>query len=47
MHRPGGLFHLKRELHFDPVANHFIGDREADEMLRDKYRAPFSVPDSV
>ena len=40
-------YRLKRELHFDPAANRFIGDREADEMLRDQYRAPFSVPDRV
>jgi hypothetical protein len=38
---------LKRELHFDPAANRFIGDHQADEMLKDKYRAPFSIPDSV
>jgi hypothetical protein len=42
-----GILACKWELHFDPAANHFIGDREADAMLRDKCRAPFSVPDSV
>jgi hypothetical protein len=40
-------YRLKRELHFDPVAKRFTGDREADEMLREPYRAPFSVPDRV
>jgi predicted dehydrogenase len=40
-------YRLKRELHFDPSANRFVGDREADEMLRDNYRAPYVVPDSV
>jgi hypothetical protein len=40
-------YRLKRALHFDPAANRFIGDSEADGMLRDKYRAPFSVPDRV
>ena len=40
-------YRLKRELRFDPGANRFVGDREADEMLRDKYRAPFSIPDKV
>ena len=40
-------YRLKRELHFDPAANRFVSDREADEMLRDKYRAPFAVPDRV
>ena len=40
-------YRLKRELHFDPAANRFVSDREADEMLREKYRAPFTVPDLV
>ena len=40
-------YRLKRELHFDPVANRFVSDHEADEMLRDKCRASFIVPDSV
>ena len=40
-------YRLKRELHFDPAANRFVGDPEADEMLRDKYRAPFVIPDKV
>jgi len=25
-------YRLKRELHFDPATNHFIGDHEADEI---------------
>ena len=40
-------YRMKRELRFDPGADRFVGDREADEMLRDKYRAPFSIPDKV
>jgi hypothetical protein len=40
-------YRLKRELHFDPVANRFVSDHEAGDMLRDKCRAPFVVPDSV
>jgi predicted dehydrogenase len=40
-------YRLKRDLHFDPAANRFVGDHEADEMLRDKCRAPFVVPDVV
>ena len=40
-------YRLKRELHFDPAAGRFLGDHEADEMLREKYRAPFAVPDRV
>ena len=40
-------YRLKREVRFDPGANRFVGDGQADEMLRDKCRAPFVVPDSV
>ena len=40
-------YRLKRELHFDPGVNHFVNDREADEMLKDSYRAPFVVPNIV
>jgi predicted dehydrogenase len=40
-------YRLQRELRFDAAANRFVGDHEADAMLRDKCRAPFTVPDSV
>ena len=40
-------YRLKRELRFDPATQRFAGDSEADAMLKDKYRAPFSVPESV
>jgi Oxidoreductase family, C-terminal alpha/beta domain len=40
-------YRLKRELHFDPHTGQFTGDAEANAMLRDEYRAPFSVPEKV
>jgi predicted dehydrogenase len=40
-------YRLQRELHFDPSAQRFINDQEANNMLRGEYRAPFSIPDKV
>jgi hypothetical protein len=40
-------YRLKREIKFDPNTRRFIGDHEADDMLKDKYRAPFTVPEKV
>ncbi len=40
-------YRLKRELRFDPAARRFLGDREADAMLKEKYRSPFTIPDRV
>jgi predicted dehydrogenase len=38
-------YRLKRELRFDSQSKRFIGDSEANAMLKDQYRAPFSVPE--
>lgn len=38
-------YRLKRELQFDPATQRFKADREADAMLRDKSRAPFTIPE--
>jgi hypothetical protein len=38
-------YRLKRELRFDSQSQRFIGDSEANAMLKDQYRAPFSVPE--
>jgi predicted dehydrogenase len=40
-------YRLERVLTFDPKAEKFVGDPEADKMLTRDYRAPFIVPDKV
>lgn len=40
-------YRLKRSLRFDPASRLFVGDKEAGEMLKGTYRAPFTVPDAV
>ncbi len=44
----GNISHrLERQLGFDPVQERFVGDEQANGMLRRKYRAPFVVPEKV
>jgi predicted dehydrogenase len=38
---------LKRSLKFNPHAEMFIDDREADSYLNKTYRAPYTLPDNV
>jgi hypothetical protein len=40
-------FRLRRRVEFDPRQERFVGDPEADRMLRRDYRAPFVVPDKA
>lgn len=40
-------FRLQRVLQFDPVSEKFIGDKEADGMLKREYRSPYIVPEKV
>ncbi len=40
-------FRLGRQLQFDPKAERFVDDAEADQMLTRTYREPFVVPDEV
>ncbi len=40
-------FRLGRQLTFDPAAEKFVGDSEADSMLTRNYRTPFVVPEKV
>ena len=53
-HLSSGLAHLGniyyrlgRQLTFNPKAEKFINDPEADKMLTRNYRAPYVVPDKV
>jgi len=39
-------FRLGRTLRFNPATEQFIGDSEADQLLRRNYRPPFIVPES-
>lgn len=47
MHLSNISYRLGRSLDFDPVKEQVIKDPEANAMLRDKYRAPFVVPERV
>ncbi|HCC58995.1 MAG TPA: gfo/Idh/MocA family oxidoreductase [Solibacterales bacterium] len=40
-------YRLKRSLEFDPSANRFPKDDEANRMMTRKYRAPYVVPEHV
>lgn len=40
-------YRLKRQLHFDPITEKFVGDAEADRLLTRNYRPPFVVPEKV
>jgi GFO/IDH/MocA oxidoreductase family protein len=40
-------YRLGRSIDFDPVKSEIIKDPEANAMLRQKYRAPYVVPDKV
>jgi predicted dehydrogenase len=40
-------YRVGRTLKFDPSAEKFVGDSEADALLTRNYRAPFAVPDKV
>ena len=41
------IYRLGRTLRLDPKTEKFIGDAEADRLLRREYRKPYVVPDEV
>lgn len=40
-------YRLGRSLRFDPKTERFVGDDEANKMLRREYRAPFTIPERL
>jgi predicted dehydrogenase len=40
-------YRLGRQLDFDPIAERFIGDEDANRMLTRDYRAPYVMPDKI
>ena len=38
---------VRGSVRFDPASRRFLSDQEADAMLKEKYRAPFVIPDRV
>lgn len=42
-----GTYRLGRHLKLNPETRRFVGDKEADRLLRAEYRKPFVVPDKV
>ena len=47
MHLSNISYRTGRSLDFDPAKEMIVKDAEANAMLRDKYRAPFVVPEQV
>jgi len=47
MHLANISYRTGRSLQFDPLKEQIVGDVEANNMLRRKYRAPFVVPEKV
>jgi hypothetical protein len=40
-------YRLGRQLDFDPVAEQFIGDEDANKMLTRDYRQPYILPEKI
>ena len=47
VHLANIAYQTGRTLNFDPEKQCFVGDEEADKMLKSAYRAPYVVPDQV
>lgn len=46
-HYGNAAFRVGRRLHIDAATEGFIGDEEANALVRREYRAPWTVPESV
>jgi hypothetical protein len=46
-HMANTAYRLNRRLQFDSDKKHFVGDKEANEMMTRKYRSPYVVPEKV
>jgi hypothetical protein len=40
-------YRLGCQLNFDPVAERFIGNQDANNMLTREYRAPYVMPEKI
>ena len=40
-------YRLGRQLEFDPIAERFIGDEDANAMMTQQYRAPYLMPEKI
>jgi predicted dehydrogenase len=47
VHLANASYRVKRELQYDEATRKFVNDKEADQYLTRKYRAPYVVPDKV
>ena len=47
MHLANISYRVGRQLTFDPVAERFLNDEDANYMLTREYRAPFLLPDKI
>jgi len=47
VHMANISYRTGRKLHFDPQAERFVNDDEANGYLRRRYREPFVVPETV
>ncbi len=47
MHLANISYRVGRSIQFDPAKEQIVRDSQANAMLRDKYRAPFVVPEKV
>ena len=40
-------YRVGRQLNFDPVAERFVGDEDANNMLTRQYRSPYLLPEKI